>query len=63
MKFVNLSQEEFLSKKLLFKYMPLEQALLTLEGKYLWFANPTTWNDPFEKRFIEANSLVSTKNF
>ena len=27
---------------------------MTLDKKYLWFANPATWKDPFEKRFIEA---------
>lgn len=54
MKFVNITEKEFLNQKLLYKYMPLEQALMTLEGRYLWFANPTTWNDPFEKRFIEC---------
>ena len=54
LKFVNITREEFLSKKLLHKFMPLEYALNTLEGKHLWFANPVTWKDPFEKRFIEA---------
>lgn len=50
-----MTREEFLSKKLIFKYMPLEHALSTLRYQYLWFANPTTWNDPFEKRFITTN--------
>lgn len=54
LKFVNITREEFLSKKLLHKFMSLEYALSTLEKKCLWFANPTTWKDPFEKRFIEA---------
>lgn len=54
LKFVNITREEFLNKKLLHKFMPLEYALNTLEKKHLWFANPTTWKDPFEKRFIEA---------
>lgn len=34
--------------------MSLETALRTLDNKKLWFANPTTWKDPFERRFIEA---------
>lgn len=34
--------------------MPLENALRTLKNKSLWFANPATWADPFEKRFFEA---------
>lgn len=54
LKFVNMTREEFLSKTLLHKFMSLENALDSLNNKRLWFANPTTWKDPFEKRFIEA---------
>lgn len=53
-RFVNISEEEFLGSKLLYKHMPLENALSTLKNKSLWFANPATWTDPFEKRFLEA---------
>lgn len=49
-KFINITREEFLENKLIFKYMPLEHALSTLNHQYLWFANPTTWIDPFEKK-------------
>ena len=52
--FVNITKEEFLKTKILYKHLPLENALRTLEDKTLWFANPTTWKDPFEKRFLEA---------
>lgn len=52
--FVNITEEEFFKTTLLHKYMPLEYALKTLNEKKLWFANPTSWKDPFEKRFIEA---------
>lgn len=52
--FVNISESEFFSKKLLFKYMPLESALTMMKEKYLWLCNPVIWKDPFEKRFIEA---------
>ncbi len=57
MDFVNITRKEFLSDALLYKYMTLESALITLDTKKLWFANPTTWKDPFEKRFIEAKYL------
>lgn len=53
-KFLNITKENFFSTKLLHKYMPLEYALKTLAERKLWFANPVTWKDPFEKRFIEA---------
>jgi len=60
-KYVNTTKEEFLSKKLLFKYMPLEFALGTIKEKYLWLCNPIIWKDPFEKWFIEAKYQVNNK--
>lgn len=59
--FINITKEEFFSSKLLHKYMPLEYALKTLNNKQLWFANPITWKDPFEKRFIEAKFINNGK--
>lgn len=52
--FINITKEEFLSKGRLYKFMPLENALRTLSSRELWFANPSTWKDPFEKRFLDA---------
>lgn len=52
--FINITREEFLSKDRLYKFMPLENALRTLSSNELWFANPSTWKDPFEKRFLDA---------
>lgn len=57
-KFINITESDFLSKKVLYKYMPLESALATIKEKYMWFANPVVWKDPFEKRFIEAKYKV-----
>lgn len=54
LRFVNITEDDFLGSKLLYKHMPLENALRTLKNKSLWFANPATWTDPFEKRFLEA---------
>lgn len=54
--FINIDKERFLSKSLC-KYMPLERALDLLNNSQIWFANPTTWDDPFEKRFIETKYL------
>lgn len=56
-KFINTTQNEFLKKKTLNKYMPLEFALEKIVENYIWFANPTKWVDPFEKRFIEGKYL------
>lgn len=60
-KFLNITESEFLRKKLIYKYMPLEFALEIIKGKYLWLCNPASWKDPFEKRFIEAKYLVGGK--
>ena len=54
LRFVNIKEADFLASKLLYKHIPLENALRTLKSKSLWFSNPATWTDPFEKRFLEA---------
>lgn len=56
-RFVNITRDEFLRQRILYKHLPLENALRTLKDKSLWFANPTTWKDPFEKRFLEAKYI------
>lgn len=60
-KFINITEEEFLAKDLLFKYLPLENALRTLKDKTIWFANPSSWKDPFEKRFLNAKYIRDNK--
>jgi hypothetical protein len=60
-KFVNISEADFLSSKLLYKYMPLEMALATIEQRYIWLCNPALWKDPFEKRFLEGKYLDGEK--
>lgn len=59
--FVNITEAEFLSKKLVYKHMSLENALRTLETQSLWFANPECWKDPFEKRFLNAKYISKGK--
>lgn len=49
-----LDRQEFEKQKVVNKFMPLERALNLLNSKTFWFANPEEWNDPFEKRFINA---------
>lgn len=56
--YINITETEFLGKRLLYKYMPLEFALATINEKYLWLCNPVDWKDPFEKRFINANYII-----
>lgn len=58
--FVNMTEDDFLKKgrssvvPSLYKYMPLEYGLKTLDDGQLWFANPILWTDPFESRFVRA---------
>lgn len=55
--FIRMTRADFLSKNYLSKFMPLEYALGSLKNKYLWLANPTQWEDPFEKRFVTAKYI------
>lgn len=57
--FINIKKSDFFKKKLIYRYMPLEFALDTINEKYLWMSNPVKWNDPFEKRFIDAKYQYS----
>ena len=60
--FIRMTQGNFLDKNNLFKFMSLENALKSLEGGYLWLANPTEWTDPFEKRFVTATYIDDAGN-
>ena len=60
--FINITEDEFRERKLLYRFMPLEYALDTLNQGHLWFANPTIWKDPFEKRFLEARYHIQALN-
>jgi len=50
-------KELLLSKKCLYKYLPLEHALSTLENHSFWISNPVMWPDPFESFFIKAKYM------
>lgn len=54
-KYLNITEADFFSNKLVHKFLPLERALQLLESKKLWFSNPARWPDPFERRFIEGD--------
>lgn len=50
-----LTRERFLSDETkLYRFCLLEHALDVVEKQHLWFANPLSWNDPFESRFLNA---------
>lgn len=50
-----LKDDEFIKDgRFVNKFMPLERALNLLNTRSFWFANPETWIDPYEKRFICA---------
>lgn len=53
--FLNINEEDFLAKKYLYKHMSLNYVMKNLVDKTLLFSNPETWNDPFERRFINAS--------
>lgn len=43
------------SNKIMFKYMNLETALLSLDNGSLRFSEPNVWRDSFERRFYTAD--------
>ena len=50
-----LNDNEFLHNGIFInKFMPLERALNILNSNKIWFANPETWTDSYEKKFICA---------
>lgn len=53
--FINNADKEFLSKKPFFKIVQRKRINSTIgQEPYLWFANPSTWEDAFERRFIDV---------
>lgn len=60
--YINITQQEFLDKTPLFKIISLEYAMESLKpgSQYFWFANPSTWKDPFESRFLRAQYVDGT---
>ncbi len=53
--FINNSDKEFLSKKPFFKILQRKRISSTIgQNPYLWLANPSTWEDAFERRFIDV---------
>lgn len=69
-KFINLEPDDFISDNkdkyngslVIYKNMPLNNALKILIHKELWFANPSEWHDPYEKKFIESKYNENGRN-
>lgn len=53
-KFINMTEQDFLQDNLIYKYCSLENCLEMIDKTSLWFANPATWQDPFESMFLTA---------
>ena len=43
------------NKNPLYRYGSLENALITINVRSIWFSDPRQWTDPFEKLFINAS--------
>lgn len=59
-KFINMTEQDFLQEKLIFKNCSLEYCLDIISKNRLWFANPEKWHDPFESMFLRANYRLNT---
>lgn len=53
-KFLNVTETDFLSSRCIQKFLSLERALQLLETHKLWFSNPAKWPDPYERRFVDG---------
>ena len=53
-KYLNITEADFLRGKRIQKFLSLERALQLLENRKLWFSNPAKWPDPFERRFVDG---------
>ncbi len=47
----------------LYRFISLESLLKILSGKTIRFSNPTEWDDPFEKHFLNAEFKIGKKNY
>ena len=47
--------------KRFYRYYSLKNAELSLSNYSFWFSNPTKWEDPFEKLFIDAKYVRNGK--
>ena len=54
-----------LNSKAIYKYMPIETALLCLQNNTIRFSIPANWTDPFERYFYTANydNVMSSPEF
>lgn len=47
--------------KIIYKYLTLNSALKLLQNNTLLFSNPAAWQDPYEKKVVEAKFVVDGK--
>jgi hypothetical protein len=60
----NYTREQFIqSHKRLYRFMPVNEFFKMLHtGKYI-FRNPSAWNDPFEKYFLDREYRIKNTNY
>lgn len=61
-KFINITEQEFLQKSLIHKNCSLEHCIDLLENRRFWFANPASWQDPFESMFLTSKYKLNANN-
>ena len=60
--FIGLKRDTFLKQyKSLYRFITVERLIEQLESKTFAFLNPTIWEDPYEKYFIEKKYIIRGK--
>ena len=61
--FINTSEKLFLSRRYIYRYTTIDNALEMLSKSLIKFRNPEFWNDPFEKLFLNASFHIEGKEY
>jgi hypothetical protein len=61
--FIESSKEEFIKTyPTLYRFSTIERVLQQLKSGVFTFINPTSWEDPYERYYIEKEFVINTSN-
>jgi len=60
--FIKISREDFLRKEV-YRFLTLDWFIEAVKSKNFAFINPSLWEDPFEKFFLERDFIINGETF